>query len=64
MDNSALISQIRRTKGPIYATVHGKHETYYIQVVKTDLIAVLKPGQLAPFKLETSEHGQTFLEPV
>lgn len=33
-----LIKAIKKSKGPIYVAVNSRHDTFYIQAVKSDLL--------------------------
>ena len=33
-----LIKAIKKSKGPIYVAVNNRHDTFYIQAVKSDLL--------------------------
>jgi hypothetical protein len=33
-----LIKAIKKVKGPIYVAVNSRHDTFYIQAVKSDLL--------------------------
>lgn len=36
-----LIAKIRKTKGPVYVETHNFNDVFYVQAVKSDLIAMI-----------------------
>jgi len=54
MNNAELAAKILKTKGPLYAPIHGSSDVLYVSIVKKDLVEVLmsSPNDKAQFQIE------------
>lgn len=64
--NKDLIKEIRALRGRLFVSVHSRHETHYVKVVKNDLIATLWPEGDAEFYIDTqvNQPNMHYLEPI
>jgi len=59
MTNKELIKQIRSLRGNLFVPVNSKHDTYFVKVVKNDLISTLNPNGEAVFYIDTRPEQPT-----
>ena len=66
MTNKELIKQIRSLRGNLFVPVNSKHDTYFVKVVKNDLISTLNPNDEAVFYIDTRTDQSTmhYLEQI
>jgi|APGre2960657444_1045066.scaffolds.fasta_scaffold70118_2 hypothetical protein len=66
MTNKELIKQIRSLRGNLFVPVNSKHDTYFVKVVKNDLISTLDPNGEAVFSIDTQREQPTmhYLEQI